>query len=58
MIVFAAMPLIVLIVVGISRFSIPLTRVMGRKSSTRSTLSCREKLRGVRVTRAFRNRGV
>lgn len=32
MIVFAAMPLIVLIVVGISRFSIPLTRVMAGKA--------------------------
>ena len=46
MIVFAAMPLIVLIVVGISRFSIPLTRVMQEKLD-RVNLVLREKLRGV-----------
>lgn len=47
MIVFAAMPLIVLIVVGISRFSIPLTRVMQEKLD-QVNLVLREKLRGVR----------
>ena len=52
MIVFAAMPLIVLIVVGISRFSIPLTRVMQEKLD-QVNLVLREKLRGVRVIRAF-----
>ena len=52
MIVFAAMPLIVLIVVGISRFSIPLTRVMQKKLD-QVNLVLREKLRGVRVIRAF-----
>ena len=52
MIVFAAMPLIVLIVVGISRFSIPLTCVMQEKLD-QVNLVLREKLRGVRVIRAF-----
>ncbi len=56
MIVFAAMPVIVLIVVGVSRFTIPMTRVMQQKLD-RVNLVLREKLRGVRVIRAFGNEG-
>ena len=53
-IVFAAMPFVVLIVVGVSRFTIPMTRVMQQKLD-RVNLVLREKLRGVRVIRAFGN---